>query len=362
MKPYPLVLRPMLFPKVWGGDRLARFGKTVKPGERIGESWELADLDATSASGAGGSAARSIIDNGALAGKTIREAMRAFGAAKMLGVSTKGNVGDDNLASFPLLVKFLDARENLSVQVHPSIAYAKAHPGANIKTECWYILDAEPGSVIYKGLRDGVTRESFERKVRSGDGSGVVDDLAAVPAVVGEMHNLPSGTIHALGAGVVVAEVQTPSDTTFRVYDWGRTGRELHIDAAIECIMWGPAREAARGVAAPSSGVAETRLVSTGFYVVDELRSPVIADVGGGRGGLVGGFRCRLTQDADATERACVLMCVAGRCDVMGDASGDADTVELGLGQTMVVPAACACGAVLRMDPGAVVLRAVVMG
>lgn len=234
-EPYPLLFRPALFHKVWGGDRLARFGKAVNPGDKVGESWELADLPGTSASGAGGGAVRSVIANGPLAGKTIHDAIDLWGDALLsrAALTPEGN--------FPLLIKFLDAREDLSVQVHPSPAYAAKHKDAHLKTECWYVLDAAPGSVIYKGVKAGVTREVFERALRNGDGAGVVELLEAVPAVVGECHNLPSGTVHALGAGVLVAEVQTPSDTTFRVYDWGRKGRDLHIEQAMECIEWGPA-------------------------------------------------------------------------------------------------------------------------
>ncbi|MFO0832392.1 MAG: type I phosphomannose isomerase catalytic subunit [Phycisphaerales bacterium] len=238
--PYPLLFRPTLFPKVWGGDRLARYGKPVTPGERIGESWELADLPGTSASGAGGGPVRSTIANGPLAGKTIHDAIDLWGDA-LLHRATRTPEGN-----FPLLIKFLDAREDLSVQVHPSPAYAASHKDAHLKTECWYILDAAPGSLIYKGVKPGVTRETFEHALRADNGKGVVDLLAAVPAVPGECHNLPSGTVHALGAGVLVAEVQTPSDTTFRVYDWGRTGRELHIEQALECIHWAPAPPAQR--------------------------------------------------------------------------------------------------------------------
>jgi mannose-6-phosphate isomerase len=229
--PYPLLFEPVLLPKVWGGDRLSRFGKRVKQGEKIGESWEVADLASTSASGAGGGSVRSVIANGPLKGRTLHDAIALWGEKL---------VGDAGLidGAFPLLIKLLDARENLSVQVHPSPAYAKTHPGAKLKTECWYILDADPGSVIYKGVKPGTTREAFEAHIQGGT---AVNDLISVPAVVGECHNLPSGTVHALGAGVLVAEVQTPSDTTFRVFDWGRTGRELHVRESLECIDFGPA-------------------------------------------------------------------------------------------------------------------------
>lgn len=277
--PYPLLLRPIFMPKVWGGRRMERLGKRLPPNENIGESWELADLGATSASGAGGGAARSIIENGELAGKTLHDAVLAWGPS-LLGsrITPEGN--------FPLLVKFLDARENLSVQVHPSPGYAKANPGANLKTECWFILDAAPGAVIYKGVKPGVTAQMFERHVRESlkdsaaihgfrgtetmpDASPrIVSDLVAVPAIPGECHNLPSGTVHALGAGVLVAEVQTPSDTTFRVYDWGRVGRELHVDQAMKCIDFGPAPGATRA----GESQKRARLVTTEYFKVDHVR------------------------------------------------------------------------------------------
>jgi mannose-6-phosphate isomerase len=235
-RPYPLLLEPILLEKVWGGSRLSLLGKSIPEGKRIGESWELADLACTSPTGAGGEGICSRILNGELAGHTLHDAVQAWGA-DLLGSATLTPEG-----GFPLLVKFLDARENLSIQVHPSPAYAAAHAGCRVKSECWYVIDAAPGSVIYKGIRAGISREQVAADAHSGR---IVDDLIAVPAVRGECHLLPSGTCHALGAGVLVAEVQTPSDTTFRLYDWGR-GRPLHIAEALECLILGPAPEATR--------------------------------------------------------------------------------------------------------------------
>jgi mannose-6-phosphate isomerase len=217
-------------------------------------------------------------------------------------------------------VKFLDASENLSVQVHPSPAYAAAHPDANLKTECWYILSADPGAKIYKGIKPEVTREQFSKLARTNDPT-LVDALIALPAIPGECHNLPSGTVHALGAGVLVAEVQTPSDTTFRLYDWGRgtpalragsdsgtptlrggsdsgtptlrgglPPRELHIEQSLACASFPgePGYEALqRGltVASLRAGQSETRLVTTEFFVVDELRPKLGAITSIGAGG-----------------------------------------------------------------------------
>src|SRR5438105_11357547 len=115
---------------------------------------------------------------------------------------------------FPLLIKYLDARENLSVQVHPDERYVARHPEAHLKSEAWVVIHAEPGAVIYKGVKPHVKPQDFAEHIRTNQ---VVDDLIAIEVKVGECHYLPSGTCHALGAGIVVAEIQTPSDTTFRV-------------------------------------------------------------------------------------------------------------------------------------------------
>jgi mannose-6-phosphate isomerase len=228
---YPFLLEPIYKEKVWGGRTLERFGRTLPGGgdATIGESWELADLDETSPSGGGGAAAHTRIRNGPLRERTLREVVRDFGGRVTGGIPLSPVWG------FPLLIKYLDARENVSVQVHPSPAYAAAQPDAHLKSEAWYVVDALPGAKIYKGLREGTTPEAFSRAVAAGS-----ELMESVPAEPGSCHFIPSGTCHALGAGVFVAEVQTPSDTTFRVYDWGRTGREIHLEQALECVDFGP--------------------------------------------------------------------------------------------------------------------------
>lgn len=230
---YPLLLEPIYKEKVWGGRALEQLGRRLPggPDTRIGESWELADLGATSVSGGGGGAARSRIVNGPLAERTLSEVLKDFGPLVMGRAALTPDGG------FPLLLKYLDARENLSVQVHPSPAYAAAHADAHLKSEAWYVVHAEPGAVLYKGMRDGTTPEALAAAIEDGT---VPELLIQVPAHRGECHYLPSGTCHALGAGIVVAEMQTPSDTTFRVFDWGRTDRELHVEQAMACIDFGP--------------------------------------------------------------------------------------------------------------------------
>lgn len=233
---YPLKFDPIYKEKVWGGRAIEMLGRKLPGGSStlIGESWEVADLATTSVSGGGGAAERSVIRNGPLAGLTLHEAMRRYGE-KLLG-----RLRPDAGGGFPVLIKFLDAGENLSVQVHPSPAWCESHGDAHLKSEAWYILDAKPGAAIYKGVRPGVTPTQLRDAIARGTVGAVEETLIRAPVKAGDCHYLPSGTCHALGAGVLVAEVQTPSDTTFRVFDWGRTGRELHVEQAMSCIHFGP--------------------------------------------------------------------------------------------------------------------------
>jgi mannose-6-phosphate isomerase len=306
--PYPLTFEPILMGKVWGGRHLERFGKQLPPEIRIGESWEVADLPVTSPSGAGGGAARSIIANGPLAGRSLHDALGMW-REELVGVHW-GAAPD-----FPLLVKLLDASEHLSVQVHPTADYVASHPGAFVKTESWVVLHAEPGAMLYKGLRPGADRSDLAAAVTAGT---LPEVLEAFPATPGECHHLPSGTVHALGAGIVVAEFQSPSDTTFRLYDWaveyGRAGRSLHIDAALEAMTEHPPPPVTSLPATQAVGV----LASTERYLLQ------MAYVAPGT-----------TLDLDPM--ACsVVMPTAGRPTLVAQSV----QLALGPGTTAVVPAA----------------------
>lgn len=221
MRPYPLKFRPIYKKRIWGGRKLREFfHKDIPAGERIGESWLLADLPDN----------KSVIANGHLAGRTLEAVIKEY----------PGQItGDDNFKlPFPLLIKFLDAQDILSVQVHPDAAACKKMGKGQPKTECWYIIDAEDGAVIYKGLKKGVTKEQFRQAIEKGN---VADMLAKVPVEKGQCHFLPAGTVHSIGAGILLAEIQTPSDTTYRVFDFDRVNengkpRQLHIQEALECI------------------------------------------------------------------------------------------------------------------------------
>jgi mannose-6-phosphate isomerase len=218
---YPLTFHPIFKERVWGGRNLERlYCKALPPGVPIGESWEICDRPGDV----------SIVANGPLAGKDLRWLMENH-ASDLLG-SAKSESG-----RFPLLIKILDAQEVLSLQVHPPAEKAAAL-GGEPKTEMWYIAEAAPGAELYVGLRRGATQAEFERRLRDGT---VADCIHRFKVRQDDAIFLPSGRVHALGAGLVIFEIQQNSDTTYRVFDWNRVGldgkpRDLHIPQSLASI------------------------------------------------------------------------------------------------------------------------------
>lgn len=217
---YPLLLKPTIKDYIWGGTRLKKeFGfKTDK--KIAAEAWELScnkDGD-------------SFVINGPLAEKTLREAI--FGNWKGEGLGKKAEKFND----FPLLIKLIDAADRLSVQVHPDDDYALKHGGGFGKTEMWYVIDAEENSEILYGLKTNVSKEEFEQRIKNGT---LLEICNYVPAKKGDVFFIPSGTLHAIGKGILIAEIQQNSNATYRVYDYDRIEkngkpRELHINQAID--------------------------------------------------------------------------------------------------------------------------------
>lgn len=217
--PIPVVFAPLFKPKPWGGRRLAElFGKPLPPGERIGESWELVSLPG----------AESVVREGPLAGTPLADLVSEWGE-RLLGAAPCAD------GRFPLLVKFLDARENLSIQVHPKptqVGVGALEPG--VKHEAWYVVDADAVATVFIGLEEGVTETELATAAAT---TRLPALLRRWSACVGDCYFLPSGVVHALGGGLVVAEIQTPADVTYRLYDWerrpGGRPRKLHLAEAL---------------------------------------------------------------------------------------------------------------------------------
>lgn len=260
----PLRFEPFLRPMVWGGRRLARFlGKNLPAGQAIGESWEVSDHplhDSRLATASG-------------FGIGLRELMREQ-RDDLLGPAA------GRLARFPWLIKLLDADGWLSVQVHPDEAAAvKLASGESAKTEAWCVLDAGPDARIYAGLKPGVAAKQLRDALQAGDVSACLHSF--VPKI-GDFVFLPAGTVHAVGGGVLLAEIQQTSDATFRLFDWNRvdaTGkpRPLHLDAGFASIHWD------QGPIAPiaSDGSARQRLISCPYFEAERRTWTEPAAVGG---------------------------------------------------------------------------------
>jgi mannose-6-phosphate isomerase len=314
---YPLKFRPRFVPKMWGGRKLETvLNKAIPPVVAVGESWELYDFPPGVVEGSGDWVSAAVA-NGPLAGRTLHELVSEYGA-DLLGDAPLSGAGQ-----FPLLIKFLDAREVLSVQVHPDEAYCREHPEAHLKSEAWYVLQSDPGAVIYKGLKQGVTAERFRAEL----GSGRVEELiAAVPVKPGDCHYLPSGTLHALGAGILVAEVQTPSDTTFRAYDFNRvdptTGlrRQLHIEQAMACIDFS-GNDGSKQTRSHSAGffTTVTRLCSTPYFTIEKVR-------------FIEG-----AQEPVPYDQPVVWIMLEGEAELRVDGAGEATGLKAG--ETVLLPA-----------------------
>ncbi len=221
----PLLFEPYLRPMVWGGRRLEeKLGKTLPDSQTYGESWEVSDHPKH----------HSVVANPSFAGKTLRQLMDQH-PGLLLGAAANFP------KQFPWLIKFLDAYDWLSVQVHPDETAVKTLlPGEGSKTEAWFILDVEPGSRIYSGLKPGVNQSKLKEALQQGN---VADCLHSFVPQPGDCVFLPAGTVHAVGGGVLMAEIQQTSDATFRLFDWNRKdaqgkSRELHIEQAFAAIHW----------------------------------------------------------------------------------------------------------------------------
>lgn len=265
MQHAPLCFEPFLRPMVWGGQRLRQvLGKPLPTPEPYGESWEISDHPLH----------RSRVATGKEAGRTLDQLMQQERVA-LLGSAAP------HYATFPWLVKFLDACDWLSVQVHPDDEAArKLWPGEGGKTEAWFILDALPESRVYAGLRPGVDAHQLQQALSEGT---VADCLHSFQPEPGDCIFLPAGTVHAVGGGVLFAEVQQTSDATFRLFDWNRRdsqgkSRALHIEQALACIDWKrgpvePIRVPGFGSATVASGVQRQALVRCPFFNLDFVRA-----------------------------------------------------------------------------------------
>ena len=300
----PFRLKPWFSERVWGKRDLRPWYESTGTQELVGEAWLTGPA--------------SLVETGAMAGQTL---------AAVAADAREALLGAGGGAEFPLLVKLLFPNDKLSVQVHPDDAQAQAMGQPRGKTECWYVLEAEPGATIALGLREGATADA----VRSAIADGTMEEwMQWVPVAVGDMVFVDAGTVHAIGPGVVLLETQQTCDVTFRMYDYGRP-RELHVEQALRVMKM----HTAAGKVAPVAMDGFVRLIAQKYFVVDRY------DVGAGREVLIPieGAGCLVGLDGSAMVKA------AG-----------STPVELLRGQAVVVPAGVG-SVVMESDGGASFVR-----
>ena len=221
---YPLKFQPILKDRIWGGRRLQTvLNKNLEGHEKVGESWEISGVEGN----------LSVVSNGFLQGNNLEGLIEVY-----MGDILGDRVFEQYGLEFPLLLKYIDASEILSVQVHPDDALAEKRHGSNGKTEMWYVIDAFPESEIITGFNREMSRESYLEHLNNGK---LTEILNTEKASAGDVFYIPAGRVHATGAGILLAEIQQTSDITYRIYDWDRTGengkgRELHTQLALDAL------------------------------------------------------------------------------------------------------------------------------
>lgn len=306
-KLYPLLFEPNLHEVVWGGKKLTRW-KGLAAKSHIGESWEVSCVESSP----------SVIANGTWTGYTLNEVIREYPEA-ILGHVVSERYGGE----LPLLVKFIDAQKDLSVQVHPDDKMAARLHGKNGKSEMWYVLDAEPGAYLYSGFKEKLTPEAYKRKVADGS---IVESLAKHEVKAGDVFYLPAGRVHAICSGILLAEVQQSSDVTYRIYDYNRPGldgkpRELHTELAAEALN---------------------------FQVEDEYRTEYSSESNRANRVIESPyFSVRVTEFSDSFHRNLIKydsfvisMCLKGDCKIKIRSTGD--EIVLREGYSCLIPAAIA--------------------
>jgi len=305
---YPILFRPNLHTVVWGGQRLRPY-KGLTPDEQpIGESWEVSAVQGSV----------SIVDNGPWAGTPLNEVI-AQAPEAILGKAVSRKYG----GQLPLLAKFIDARRDLSIQVHPDDEMARREHGKMGKSEMWYIISADEGSSLYAGFSKEITPEEYERRVADGT---ITDVLAKHTVKTGDVFYLPAGRVHAIGSGILLAEVQQSSDVTYRIFDYNRPGidgkpRELHTKLAAQALDYHVEREY-RTVYAEEENRA-TQVVDTPYFDVRVTE-------------MTKSFH----RDLRKYDSFIIAMCIEGDCRIVVRSTGQ--QVVLPQGNSTLIPAAIA--------------------
>ncbi|WP_298648700.1 type I phosphomannose isomerase catalytic subunit [uncultured Proteiniphilum sp.] len=301
---YPFKFEPILKPVIWGGSDICRFKKIEPLREGIGESWEI--------SGVPGNISH--ISNGHLAGTSLDELLSRCGE-ELVGKKVYQKFGN----TFPLLIKFIDARDDLSIQVHPDDALAKERHGSFGKTEMWYVINAAPGAFLYSGFQESITPEEYPETVKN---NTFTDKLKKYDVKAGDVFYLPAGRVHAIGAGCFIAEIQQTSDITYRIYDYNRkdaagNSRELHTELAKDAIDFKVYDSYKTNY--DNNINHPVKLVTSPYFTTQllEIDSP-------------------MKRDYTTLDSFVIYICMAGHCTVKDD-KGNSEIIRQG--ESMLIPA-----------------------
>jgi mannose-6-phosphate isomerase len=301
---YPIKFEPVLKEKVWGGDSLAiNYGKKAGSGQKIGESWEISAVTGE----------LSVVSNGFLAGNNIEEIIEVY-MGDITGDAVYERFGNE----FPLLIKILQANDDLSVQVHPSDELARERHNAYGKTEMWHILESRPGARIYTGFREKISKEQYLNALEEGTIIGI---LNSEEAIAGDTFFTPAGRIHAIGAGITLVEIQQTSDITYRIFDWHRNGddgmpRELHTELALGAIDFSAAGQC-KIVKEPVTDKT-VNLVRSSYFVTNILQ-----------------FHNNIRKDYNSIDSFVIYVCTSGSFIIHWEKGAEVVTS----GETVLIPA-----------------------
>ncbi len=310
-KPYPLLFRPNLHIIVWGGHKLQSYKGLPKTNDPIGESWEVSAVESSPCT----------VANGSLAGENLISVVDKWGA-DLLGRA----VYKQYSGKLPLLVKFIDAQKDLSIQVHPNDKLAAERHGKFGKTEMWYIIDAEPGAALYAGFKQEISKEEYRRRVEDGT---ICDVLARHEVHAGDVFYIPAGRVHAICGGILLAEVQQSSDVTYRIFDYNRPGldgkpRQLHTELAQDAIDFNVAKDYRTHYGNTLETAAQ--VIDTPYF---DVRVMDITE--------------RFHRNLVKYDSFVISMCIKGRCRIiLNGYTGEEREIEVAEGNSCLIPAAIA--------------------
>lgn len=301
---YPMIFKPILKKVIWGGSDICPFKGITPVQEGIGESWEVSHVEGD----------YSVVDNGELAGKNLDELIKTYGA-QLLGKKVVDQFGE----TFPLLIKFIDARDDLSIQVHPDDELAKKRHNSFGKTEMWYVIDAADDATLYSGFSKQIDADEYVKRVQDGT---IMDVLQRYTVDPGDVFFLPAGRVHAIGAGCFIAEIQQTSNITYRIFDYDRKGpdgkgRELHTELAKDAInytVYPDYRTEYTPHKDMVTELAECKYFTTNLLDLDE----------------------KMTRDFAAIDSFIIYICMGGKATIKDNKGNE---IEVHQGQTVLFPA-----------------------